>query len=477
MSRLVAGVLALALAGGPRAQTPDAGATAQPTPAPSSAVSAPDPEAQADFQRRWVTPNPSPTLRLGAYASATLYGGERLDLINDSTQSFGWAANNDTLQTPTSYRGSHGQTTPTASNARFGLKVGSPVTTEPFGWLVLGEIGASRRPQGGGEGWQSPTAHFLYVSGRTPIIDVLVGRYHDLFGWGGKGFFPNTVATLGVPGEVFRQRGQVRLSHVFRWRPVDFEIALAGVAPVQNVARAAEGQLGLRLAVNGWVGAGAQAAGPAEARPLQVGISSVARRLEINPFSAMPGSPIETSGGGLALDAFVPIIPAHGDDLGNGLSLNVELTGGSGIADLYPGLTGGATLPALPNPAQVLPAPVIYASLPASIATFDANGDPHTINWRSLVLGVQYHLPVSNGRRVWVSATWSRTTSNNLASLTPPLVRGFVWTDARYADANVFVAIWRGLQAALSVQVTRQTLDNGVTAENRRGQVAVSYYF
>ena len=73
--------------------------------------------------------------------------------------------------------------------------------------------------------WLSWDEDHLYVAMRTPIVDVLVGRYYSLFGWGGKGLLPNTAAFMGTAGQVYDLETQVRLSHIFRFEFVDFEIA------------------------------------------------------------------------------------------------------------------------------------------------------------------------------------------------------------------------------------------------------------
>ena len=49
----------------------------------------------------------------------------------------------------------------------------------------------------------------------TPAVDVLVGLYHDLFAWGGAGFYPTTIAFLPLLGEVYHRNPQLRLSKTF----------------------------------------------------------------------------------------------------------------------------------------------------------------------------------------------------------------------------------------------------------------------
>lgn len=46
-----------------------------------------------------------------------------------------------------------------------------------------------------------------------------------------------------------------------------------------------------------------------------------------------------------------------------------------------------------------------------------------------------------------------------------------------YADANIFVVVWRGIELALSSQVTRQKTGDNQLPENRRVQALVAYSF
>jgi hypothetical protein len=233
----------------------------------------------------------------------------------------------------------------------------------------------------------------------------------------------------------------------------------------------------LRVALNGWRGASAQGVGPPVAAPLQIGLSWVHRTFDVNALDAIPSAQERTSNHLWALDVFAPIIPASGDDLSNSASLTLEVTSGSGFADWYPGLTGGVLFPALPNPKLELPPAVYTFNVPLGLVTFDAAGRLHTIEWHTLVVGAQYHLPFHRGRRVWLSAVYSRTRSDNATSLTPLAGQGGVWGDASYADANVFVAVTPALQLALSSQRTQQTFGDGTVARNSRAQLSLAYFF
>jgi hypothetical protein len=173
----------------------------------------------------------------------------------------------------------------------------------------------------------------------------------------------------------------------------------------------------------------------------------------------------------------VPIVPATPANMRNAVTMTGEVTVGSGIADLYSGLSGGAKYPALPNPQLLLTNPVYNSNLDPGIVAFDAAGNLHTINWRAFVAGLQYHLPVGAGDRLWVSGIFSGIQSTNLASITPPGSQPYIWTKGYYYDGNLFVAITPAVQVDFSYQYMQQTYGDGVVAKNHRGEFAMHYFF
>jgi len=318
--------------------------------------------------------------------------------------------------------------------------------------------------------------HF-YVKVETPIVDVLAGQYHDLFAWGGAGFYPNTVAFLPLLGQVYHRNPQLRISKSVQTDDVGFEIAAAVVRPVQRDAALPDMQGGVRLDLNGWRGASAPGASRPIAAPASVGLSGVVRRLSVTDFSSTPGNPQTASAWGFAANAFVPVVPADHDDLSNALSVTGEFTVGSGISDLYPGLTGGVGFPALPNPNNEQAPPIYTPNIDPGIATFDASNTLKTVAWRALVVGAHYHFPFSHGKTLWVSGTYSMVQSSNSLTLTPIQSRYFVWNKGQYVDANLWWGVTPELQAGLSFQNTRQTFGDGTVAQNNRGEAAFYFFF
>jgi hypothetical protein len=481
----VGSLLATARAEEPAAAPPGAPPAVPPAPpvtVPEVVPKAENPPAQsgnAGFVS--LSAEGSPIVPAGFNYKTTIYGFAEFDAFHDSTQSFVDASSNVAIARPHTVPGDNGQTQFTPRNSRIGIKL------EATPW---GDIQAAAQAEMDFYGIQAQPAtegatytnsiirmrhYFLTI--KDPWIDVLAGQYHDLFAWGGKGFYPNSVAFLALFGEVYHRNPQLRLSHTFRSAAADLEIAVAAVRPVGRVGEIPDGQAGIRVAFNGWRGVRAQGSGPPDTGPLQIGVSGVGRYFRVNPFSQMVGDYMTATGWGVAGNVVIPVVPATATNMRNAVTVTGEVTVGTGIADLYSGLSGGAKYPALPNPMLLLTPPVYSANLDPGILTFDDLGNVHTINWRAFVAGLQYHLPVAAGNRVWVSGVFSGIQSTNLASITPPSVQSTIWTKGYYYDGNLFVAITPAVQADLSYQYMQQTYGDGLIAKNRRIEAALHYFF
>ena len=168
-------------------------------------------------------------------------------------------------------------------------------------------------------------------------VDLLAGQYHDLFAWGGAGFYPHSVAFLGVAGEVYHREPQIRLTASIPFHCATIEVAAAAVRPVQRDSEVPDGQAGVKVSIGSWRGIGAQGFGQPEVQPLTIGVSGVVRRFAVAEFLPVPAIRRSDSGGASPANAFVPIDPRRGrrGTRKNALSLNAELTTGSGISDLY----------------------------------------------------------------------------------------------------------------------------------------------
>jgi hypothetical protein len=400
----------------------------------------------------------------------TFYGYAALNLMQDSTQSFGTASGNTIIQRRGTPRGNDLQAQATARDSRLGMRLAPP---------TLGSVRASVNIE---MDFNAPAPieyteanivtqaglrmRHYYMKVQTPVVDILAGQFHDLFGWGGNGFYPSTLAFLGITGEIYHRKPQLRLSKTFG-NTIEVEIAGAALAPVQKNGGYPDVELGARVAFHDWTGARQQAYGQPAVGPISFGVSGIGRHFEVAEFIENPSTTVPGTGYGVAANAFIPIIPASSPrDRSNALSFVGEYSRGTGIADMYSDLTGGLLFPALPNAMDrtdpTNPPPVYTPNIDSGIVTFDGERRLRTCNWEGFVLNLQYYLPVMGGR-VWVAATHSEIKSSNILDITPPAGWGGVYTHAWYNDGTLFVAITDQIQVGIAIQRTHQWLGPELT--------------
>jgi hypothetical protein len=405
-------------------------------------------------------PEPPHTTPLAARWETQLYGFAELDGTRDSTQSYGPSANNTMLARPGTYAGTHPRTQLTVNNSQVGLRIAAPTYRgiKASGQVELDFFGVQPTDTTESNIYTVPSLRLrlFYLRLETPFVDVLAGQYWELFAWGGAGFYPASLAFLGLPGQIFRRQPQLRVSKTWSTGAVDLDVAIAAVRPVQRDSGVPDLEAGIKLAFPHWLGVSMQGFGPPGLTPAGIGLSAVGRRFAVAEFLPNPGAPDVEFGGGVAANLFLPIIRARSaEDHGNALAFNAEVTDGTGISDLYTGLTGGALFPTLPNPGGLPQPPTYRPNIDPGIVTFDANGNLRPINWWAAVVGLQYYFPVDGGR-LWASANASRLESTNIVSLTPELSRGGVFVRQDYFDVNLCGALTPAVQLGLSFQTTRQ---------------------
>lgn len=408
----------------------------------------------------------------------TIYGFVELDAINDSTQSFNEAAGNALIAKPGTFGGERHRTTFGARNSRIGLKIAVPVSDDIKASGVLEVDFLGNQPPNASENQvfstPGPRMRHMMLKVETPIIDGLFGQSWQLFGWQGA-FHPNTVQIQGVPGEVFARAPQVRLSKTIKNESVAFEVAVAAARSPQRDSGVPDGQAGLKLAFPGWKGVRTAGSTGTSADPLTLGVSGVARRFKVPEFAAAPKGRRGKTGWGLSFDALIPIIPASMEKRANALTFTGSYVTGTGIADLYSGLTGGVSFPALPNPNMVNPAPTYASNMDAGLVTYDAQGDLHTIDWRSFIVGLQYYLPPSG--KVWVAVNYSQMKSNNATSYVDAAGAAKIFNKSYFADANLFVDATSAVRFGAEYAYFHQTYGDGVEAKNTRLQFSAFLLF
>jgi hypothetical protein len=409
-----------------------------------------------------------------------LYGFVELDAMHDSTESFLEASLNAPVAPRGTYIGDNGRTQFTAKNSRIGLIIGAPSfgSIETTGMINFDFFGMQPTDATETDYYVLDTMRLrhAYLRLHAPVIDFMAGQMPTVFGWGGAGFYPGTVAFLGTVGQVYHHDSQVRLSKIFG-QTLQLETAVAAVRPVQRDAEIPDIEGGIRLAHNGWPGRTIQGNDRPEIIPLSLGVSGIWRHFAVNEYREVPRRPIRTTGWGMAVNAFVPILPASNEsDFTNCLTLTAEASIGSGVADRYSFLNGGARFPALPNPQGSSLAPLFIPNIDNGLVTFDANENLKTINWRALVLGAQYYLPFSFVR-AWVTGLYAHLESDNLKELTPLTNYGGIFTKADYYDGSLFVGITPDVHIGASFQLTEQLRGNGSKPRNTRVHVATNFFF
>jgi hypothetical protein len=389
------------------------------------------------------------------------YGYARLDAIEDSTQSFEDGIQPNLIARAGTYKGDHRRTIFTAKDSRLGVFVGAPMfegikssAQVEFDFYGLVPTDARRNDS---YIFAPVRLRLGFLRLETKIVDVVAGQYHDLFGWDNY-YYPATVAYLGVPGEIYHRNPQLRIEKKIHAGKLELTAAVAAVRAGQRDSGVPDGEAGLKIAYNGWAGAAMPGFSRPRLSPISIGVSGLYRHFEVPAFRAEPGSEaVTTNGYGVAVSALLPVIPVKTiDDRNNALTVTGEFSTGTGIADMYTGMDGGSRFPLLPNPSMAAPAVQYAANVDPGLVTFDRNFDLKTVNWRAIVVGLQYYLPIGGGR-MWIAGLYSRSWSDNIKTLTPEPSWGGIFTNMEYIDANLGVDITRAVVLGLSFQTVKQT--------------------
>jgi hypothetical protein len=481
---------------------------AQP-PAPPPAEAAPAPPAMPP-----APPQETPTFVVGRWAM-TLYGFAELDTIYDTTQSFSEVAGNGQVERPspvvlpppfqlpapaaaTRYAGEHGRLQMSARNSRLGLRVKAPDVGDvrPSGVIEFDLLGnqplldysSTRGGVSEGATYTNPAlrVRHAYVEVETPIVDVLVGQYWDLMGWQGV-YHPNTVEIQGVPGQLYSRTPQIRVMKTGHFSDFTVEGAIAAMRPPQRDSETPEGQAGVRVSYERWRATTTNGATSTVNMPLSLALTGDLRNFAVPDFSQTPTHEVSRVTTAFAVDAFVPVLRSTKENRANSLALNGEFVSGSGIADLYTGLTGGAAFPNVTNTVPINPPYLYPQNVDNGMIIFDTSGKLHAIQWTTFIVGVQYYLPVLDSK-LWVSANFSYVTSNNLSVFTRtdptfnPLasyyqVNSLVRDSETWWDVNFFADVVQPVRLGLEYANFNDKYADGVHAINHRVQLSGFFLF
>jgi hypothetical protein len=400
--------------------------------------------------------------------SPVLYGFVELDTIRDSTQSLQEPAGNGAIQRPETFAGSHPRAMFGVRNSRIGIRLTAPEFEgiKVSGVLEMDFLG--NQPPGITEVafFSNPgfrVRHFM-LKVESHYVDFLFGQYWQLFGWQSS-YHPAAVEIQGLPAQVFSRTPQARLSHPFKSGGLTVEAAVAAARPPERDSGIPDGQAGLRVMFSGRKALHTVGGAATSVDPFGIGVSGVFRQFVMPELVAAPVATRSANGWGVSIDTLLPLIPATLDERGNGLTLTGSFVVGSGIADLYTGLTGGIPAPSYPMPAM---GTALAFPVDAGLVAFDGAGALRTIDWTSYIAGVQYFLPPAG--TFFLSANYSHMSSKNILQLAPGPAGVFTRSD--WIDGNVFYDLTPAVRFGLEYAYFRQTRGDGVAATNHRVQLS-----
>jgi hypothetical protein len=443
--------------------------------------------------------------------STTFYGFAEADYIYDSTESYNDLAGNGQVAHPTSYAANNPRSQFSIRNSRLGFRFRAPefhairasatIETDFLGsWANPTYTAATGQPSEN-QFFTSPVlrVRHAYLKVETPIVDALFGQYWHLFGWQ-TAYHPNTVQIQGVPGELYSRTPQLRLSKTIESSAVTFDIALAAMRPPQRDSAIPEGEAGVHLALNKWTGTQTMGATGTTVSPASIAVTGDLRGFGVANLPnggtvAMPAVKstfdVAKVGGAIAVDAFIPVVPSTKAHMGNSLSILGEFVRGSGIGDLYTGLSGGLGVPAtvaLPvgSPAGTAATPY-NPQVDPGIVTISSTGVVTLIQWQTVRAGLQYYLPGLDGK-MWISANYANVFSPNeptlVSTITPATMTTKAVTNAstlrnalNWFDVNVMGDLTPAVRLGLEYAYSADKYLDGLTGTNHRVQGSAFFIF
>ena len=483
----------------PPAPLPPAAVAPPPAPVVVSGAASPEgtPSAGPNFEQTWFTRTPL-KMSLGSgdqIWSITFFGTIEADYLSDSTRSYNEIIGRDIVARSDTYEGTIGRTQFSMRNTRVGFLLDSP---------RLGVVSPSAVFQGDFAGNQPGTPYVIpgaqvgstisenayynsptfrirhaYLSLKNPYVDVLAGHTFDVFGF--QNYYL-ALSLMGLPNQISTRTTQFRLSRTFgAGGAISVDVAVEAARPVQRDSQVPDFSGGVRFCVNGWKGITTPGNAVTIAAPLSVSVSGISRQFKVNSFAPAPAqSSNHTTGWGLSVDLFAPIIPAaNANDRGNRISLVGSFVIGTGIADMI-SAGGNARFPTLPNSMQYNPPPTYTSDIDNGLVTFDFTGVVHTIDWYATKAGLQYYFPGSG--RFILAGNFTYAHSNNLDNLYPRggaeiELLGVVANTSMSADGSLLWDATPAVRFGLSGQYTQVTYLDGIKPHNIRGIFQAMYTF
>jgi len=437
--------------------------------------------------------------------SATLYGFAEADYIFDSTESFSDLPGAGQVARPGTYAANNLRSQFSIRNSRFGFRFRAPpyhgirasavLESDFFGdWAAPTYNAATGQPTEN-QFFTSPVPrirHF-YLKIEKAGFELLFGQTWHLFGWQ-DAYHPNSVQPQGLPGQLYARTPQLRVTKTFATRDVTFDMALGAMRPPQRDSAIPEGEGALHFAINNWTATQTLGATGTRVAPASIAVSGDVRAVAIPDFPTATTKSTYDIGkvaGSIAVDAFVPIIPASAEHMGNSLAILGEFVDGQGIADLYTGFASGVGFPTVANPTGLATATVYNPQIDAGIATINpATQAVSFVELRTVRAGLQYYFPGLDGK-LWISANYANvnvpnastfvTTTTTPAMGTTPAKTTSNATTLRstlnFFDVNVMGDVTPAVRLGIEYAYYRDQYADGVSGTDHRVQGAAYYIF
>jgi hypothetical protein len=353
------------------------------------------------------------TLVLGKLKT-TIFGYAEANYIYDSTESCAEFCSNFQIQRSGTYRGNHGRSVFSPRDARLGLRIAAPEEhgIRASGLLEFDFFGPTTTTEQGT--FSNPVLRIRnsYVKLETPIVDLLLGQTWSLFGWQ-PFYLLASVQPPGLPGNLFERTPQLRVSKTIKSDAFTTELAIAANRPPQQDSATPEGVAGIRLSFPKWTGQHTGYMVSTTITPASIGISGDLRKFRIPEFAVTPHTGHVRVGGGVAVDLYLPIVPATKDHKDNALALTGEFSMGSGTSDMYTALGGAGTANASIPPAMMGGAATPYVpNFDAGLAAVDVTGHIELIKWTGYMAGLEFY-PAGTGGRLGTVANFGHQESSN----------------------------------------------------------------
>jgi hypothetical protein len=448
----------------------------------------------------------SPALTAGGF-SAIMYGFVEADAIFDTTQSFTEVPGMGLVAREGTYANANGRTIFTIRNSRLGFRIGAPkfgdftasgiietdflgnqpanppanaqtLTPAANGSIYTGPIGGGYRE---GPYWTNPTLRARHVLGKleSPYFNFWFGQTWALVGWQPY-FQPNTVQIQGVPGELYSRTPQFRLSHDFDLSGAKLGIAVAALRPPQMDAQVPDFQGAIKFSLDDWKGVQTIGSTGTNITSAALSVSGAIRQYKLPGTAPTTSSTTSYNATGLlaAADLLIPVLPAK-ERHEWAITLLAEGTIGTGAADQFTGLTGGAGVGSPPGYAGAAPYSTVADVDPGLVGWSNKVTDPtlistalQTVDWETAIVNLQIYLPPEG--KVWLSGTFSTSYSDNVLNFGGAKA---VTNHIDFYEAALWADVVPGIRMALSFDHTRDTYGDGMIPSNNGVQYSAYFIF